>query len=93
MSDQDVIDRAKRAEKLLNDQTFKEAFGHVEKALHDAWANAPVRDKEGAHEIKLMLKLLRDVKASIEQSVVSGKATIHRLEEKRRWFERGKRNG
>jgi len=90
MNTQDVIDRAKHAERILNDPMVIEAFEGVEKAIHKLWSDAPIRDRDGLHELKLMLKLLRDVKASFEQSVNTGKAAVHRLEEKRRWFERSK---
>lgn len=75
------FDRPGRANVLLHDPLFVEAFETVEKAIHDKWAATPIRDTDGAHELKLMLKLLKDVKLSIEKVALEGKAELHRAKQ------------
>lgn len=81
-----TIERADRAAKLLGDPVLSDAFAAVEKAIHDQWAATPLRDRDGAHELRLMLKLLRDVRANLERAVNDGKVeTLLKEQEKRRF--------
>ena len=73
------LERGSKAQKLLSDPLFQEAFDLVRQALHERWENAPLRDKEGAHELKLQLKLLNDVRANLEQAVANGKLAAAEL--------------
>lgn len=76
---QEQLDRGIKAQKLLADQLFNEAFQTVSNAIHDQWANCPMRDKEGAHELRVMLKILGDVRAVFECAVDDGKAAAAEL--------------
>lgn len=74
-------DRPAKARRLLEDPVFQEAFAGVEKAIHEKWAGTPLRDKDGAHELRLMLKLLRDVRKNIERVAQEGKSELYRSKE------------
>lgn len=76
----DQRERGQKADKLLKDPLFDEAFGEVRQVLIEAWEQTPVRDKEGAHELKLMLKLLGDVRAILERAITDGKIAAAELE-------------
>lgn len=78
------IENGQRARRLLQDETLQAAKAEVERVIHEAWANAPIRDREGAHELKLMLKALSDVWALLEQAVASGSLAAADLEEQMR---------
>ena len=78
------IDRGHKAQKLLDDPILDQAFRDVETAIHERWAECPLRDKEGAHELKLQLKLLSDVRANLERAVADGQLAAHELETQRR---------
>lgn len=80
------IERGDRAAKLLGDPLLSDAFAAVEAAIHDQWAATPVRDRDGAHELRLMLKLLRDVRANLERAVADGKVETLRIEQEKRRF-------
>lgn len=85
MTNQELLDRGIKAEKLLADPLVNEAFETVAKAIHDQWEACPLRDAAGQHELKLMLKLLGEVKAVFELAVADGKvaaADIQREREK-----------
>lgn len=45
----------------------------VKQGILDAWANSPIRDKEGQNELRLMLKLLSDLHNNIRQVAHTGK--------------------
>lgn len=81
------IDRGNRAQALLDDETLQAAFANVREAILTQIEGCPIRDTEGAEKLRLMLKLLRDVKANLETAVSNGKiAEVELTQEKRRWF-------
>lgn len=73
MSLQEQLSRGIKAERLLTDEMFVEAFNSVEQAILQKWRDAPIRDTEGQHELKLMHKLLQEVKAVLEATITDGK--------------------
>ena len=77
MSDREALARAAKAQALLNDPELNNAFDAVRKSIHDMWEQTPIRDRDGAHELRLMLKLLDDVKANIQSVVNTGKVVAH----------------
>jgi hypothetical protein len=73
------MEKANRAKHLMDDKVFQEAFQGVRAALLDRFEQCPIRDKEGQHEIKLMLKLLGDVRANLQSMIDSGKVIESRI--------------
>ena len=83
----DITARANRAKSLLEDAELTAAFNGVRTALLERFEACPIRDIEGQHEIKLMLKLLADVRANLQSVVDSGKVieyNVSMLERARR---------
>ena len=76
-----VQERGEKAARLINDPILAEAFAEVRRAIHESWESAPVRDHEGAHELKLMLRLVSDVQAVIERAIADGKLAAAELEQ------------
>lgn len=87
MSLTDDLERGAHAEALLSNDAFKKAVTDVEQTIHEAWAACPVRDTEGAHQLRLMLKALTDVVGVLEACVDDGKSARDELER-----QRGERN-
>jgi hypothetical protein len=81
MTLEDQMTRGAKAQALLQNPLFVEAFESVSNAIHDQWANCPIRDRDGAHELRLMLKLLNDVRSVFELAVSDGKEARRRLDE------------
>lgn len=81
MSLQDDVDRGSKAERLLKDDTLTKAFSDVAAAIHTKWEQAPIRDVEGQHELKLMLRLLGDVRANLERALQDGKMAAQELQQ------------
>ena len=73
-------ERGEKAARLLADPIFIDAFAQVHEGIHAQWENTPIRDQEGAHELKLMLQLLRRFQAVFEQTVADGKLAAAELE-------------
>lgn len=65
--------RGTRAQLLLDSEPYKEAVGRVRQAILEKWAASPVADKDGQHELRLMLKLLGDLEANIREVAQTGK--------------------
>lgn len=84
MTTEETLERANRAEKLVNDPMLSEAFETVRVTLLENIEAAPIRDSEGVHELRLMLKLLRSTRAYLEKAVRDGKIVVQRIEEARR---------
>lgn len=80
MRDEEKIALANKASRLLNDVVFLMAFDGVRQAILLNMENCSVSDKEGLHELKLMLKLLKDLKANIEAFVADGKLSAINIE-------------
>ncbi len=79
------IERAARAEKLLADPLLAEAFTALRMTILDNIEKAPIRDKAGVHECRLMLKVLTSIRNHLDSAVRDGKVVIHRLEERKKF--------
>lgn len=77
--DTDLLE-GQQAQNLLTNPAFDKALADVEQAILQSWANAPMRDREAHHELKLMHKLLRDVRANLERAVADGKMAAQELQ-------------
>jgi hypothetical protein len=80
------IDRADKAQRILNDEIFKESFESVRQALLSKFEAAPVNDAEGMVKVRLCLKLLNDVRANLEAVIRDGKVEEFNIQEKKRLF-------
>jgi len=79
------------AETLMEMPAFKTATESLRQAILMRWAESPIRDKEGQHELRLMLKLLDDLLGNLRVAVSNGKFACNELEIKRTLTEKAKR--
>jgi hypothetical protein len=88
LSPEQVLARAKRASELLHDPTLVEAMDGVEAALMLEWAQAPLADINGQHELRLMLEAARNYRKALQGFVNDGKIVLvkarHEEQSKRR---------
>lgn len=80
----DVIQRAQRAEKLLNDPELQAAFDNTKQAIFQKIEVTPIRDTEGLTQLRLCLKLLSDVRANLTKVLNDGKVAEFNIEETKR---------
>ena len=69
---------------LLESPIYKDSLSAVRSAIIETWEKCPVRDTEAQHELKLMLKLLKDLEANINQVATTGKLAKLQIEQERR---------
>lgn len=79
MSIESDIQRGTDAKRLLDDPALKQAFTDVEAAIIQRWASSPIRDKDGQFELRLMMKLLGDLRVNLEQALADGKLAAEEL--------------
>jgi hypothetical protein len=73
------VERGNHAARLINDPLLQEAFKAVEQAIHDKWADSPLRDVEGQVALRAMLNHLRDVRGVLEVAISDGKKAVEEL--------------
>lgn len=78
MSEQEIRE-GNAAKRLLEDETLDKAFKDVKQAIFEAIERCPIRDTEGLHELRLMLKLLVDVRSNLESAVEAGHLAFIRI--------------
>lgn len=81
MEASDELQRGDMAAAVLDNPIYAESWDMVRNGIISAWENAPIRDKEGQNELKLMLKVLGDVRKTVEQTMQTGKMARIRLEQ------------
>jgi hypothetical protein len=84
MTDAEMVRRGERAKRLLEDEMLVGAFDAVHGAIVRKWEETPLRDRDGAHELRLMLKLLKDVRVNLETAVRDGKLSALHIEQEKR---------
>lgn len=65
--------RGEQARQLLSNELYVETMGMVRQGIIDKWISCPLRDIEGQHELKLMLKLLDNLTGHIKTTLDTGK--------------------
>lgn len=78
------IDRAQKAERILNDPEFIAAFAGTRQAIFEQIERTPLRDDEGLKHLRLCLKLLADVKANLTHVLNDGKVEEFHIEQQKR---------
>lgn len=73
--------RGTRARLLLESEPYKEAVSKVRQAIFDKWASSPIADKDGQHELRLMLKILGDLEANIRDVAQTGHLASLQIEQ------------
>jgi hypothetical protein len=85
MNDAQITARAAKAENLINDPLLAEGFENLKQAIIDRIVEAPLADKDGVHELKLMLKLLADLKLNLEAFVRDGQMIEVKIKQQKKY--------
>lgn len=83
MNDVEKIDRASKAEKILNSPLYIESFENTRQAIFQKIEQTPIRDTEGLTQLRLCLKLLTDVRANLERVLKDGKVAEFEIEQRK----------
>lgn len=82
------MEEAARARSVLEDDAYKNASKAVRDAIIEAWEQCPIRDREGAHELKLMLKIHTDLGKHLQKAVDDGKFAAEELKRDKTFTQR-----
>lgn len=80
-----------KAESLLNNEIFRESITNLRQAITQKWQSCDVKDKESAHELLIMIKLIDGLEQNIKSFVVDGKKAKFEIEQHRKQEESKKR--
>ncbi len=75
------IRRGAEAQRLLDDPVFVRAFATVEHALIDAWLATGDAQERERERLWLMIRLLRRVRALIEEAATTGRLAARQIAE------------
>lgn len=84
MTHDELIALGEDARRVLENPAYMKAFADVREGILQRIEAAPLRDHEGVHQLKLMLKLLRDVDGNLRRAMSDGKVLKVTIEEERR---------
>lgn len=93
MNTHDESQRGHEARRLMENPLYREAIDSMREGIVQKWRSAPIRDREGMHELKLMDKLLSDLEAYIRQIAETGKMADIQLEKEANMNELRKKSG
>jgi hypothetical protein len=79
MSDTAQLERAAAAKRALDNPALQAAFASVREAIVHRIETCPMRDTEGAEKLRIMLRLLNDVRTNLESAVNDGKVVELRI--------------
>lgn len=79
MTPDELIHRGERAKQLLADPLIADSLKRLETDIFEAWAKTGIRDKEGQHELLLMVQTARKFRNIFEQIVMTGELEAQRL--------------
>jgi len=95
MTPEQEMNAGSQAKAIYESEPFKNAIEAVRNGILNKWANSPIADKDGQHELRIMYKLLDDVVMNIKSVIDSGKLAERTIletkkmeEAKRKWFKR-----
>ena len=75
----ELIIRGERAKQLLAEPLIAESLKRLETDIFEAWARTGIRDKEGQHELLLLMQTTKKFRAIFEQIVITGEVEQQRL--------------
>lgn len=76
-----AVHRGEEAQRLLSSEMLQQAFSDTRSACLEAWAKLPTSDKESAHDLHRMVKLLDRVQHCLWEHVRSGKLAHKQIEQ------------
>jgi hypothetical protein len=76
----ELIIRGERAKQLLAEPLIADSLKRLETDIFEAWSRTGIRDKEGQHELLLMIQTARKFRAILEQVMVTGEVEAKNLQ-------------
>ncbi len=81
MNANEQLERAAAAKRALDNPALQAAFASVREAIVHRIETCPMRDTEGAEKLRIMLRLLNDLRLNLESAINDGKVVELRIQE------------
>lgn len=81
MSESAILDRAVKAQAVLDSDIYKQAYEDCRAAIIVQIDACPLKDVEQAENLRKCLRLLRDVRANMLEALNAGKLPTWRIEQ------------
>ena len=78
MTNEEMVQRGRRAEQLMNDTMLKEALDAIESEILEQWEACPARDVEGREELWKYHKTAKKLRLILKGTMESGKVGAFR---------------
>lgn len=83
MTPEERIYNGNRAQEVLENEAFQQAFADIENEVITQWTESPARDEAGRERLWTYLMLLRKVKTHLQTTLETGKLAELEMEHKR----------
>lgn len=77
------IGRGIRANEVLQNETYTEAYELLKQEILTKWQESPARDVEGREKLFLMMGLVDKIKSLMESTMIDGKVASKELERRK----------
>lgn len=86
MSHEADVERARRAQEVLDNPVYADAYGSIREALRNAWEAS--KDRDEREDIHRMLRALQKVNTVLESTMRNGELAAAELQRKKSLAER-----
>lgn len=88
MTPDQELHRAGRAQEVLENEVYVEAFEQIRQEIEQQWKTSPARDVEGRERLWLMQALMTKLQTCLESTMQGGKVAAAELRHKQTLRER-----
>ena len=71
------------AQALIESAAYSRAMDRLRVQIHEGWAASPVEDRDGQHQLRLLLRILDSLEQHIKDEADDGKIARKQIEEQR----------
>jgi predicted component of type VI protein secretion system len=81
MTNREKVERASKAEDLLRNEVFQDAFSHLEKSFYEAWRKSQIEDTESRERVYQFLQNLDALRGYFQTVIEDGKLAQMQIDE------------
>lgn len=81
MTNREKVERASKAEDLLRNEVFQDAFIHLEKSFYEAWRKSQIEDTESRERVYQFLQNLDALRGYFQTVIEDGKLAQMQIDE------------
>jgi predicted component of type VI protein secretion system len=81
MTNREKVERASKAEDLLRNEVFQDAFNHLEKSFYEAWRKSQIEDTESRERVYQFLQNLDALRGYFQTVIEDGKLAQMQIDE------------